>query len=96
MANEVKEQPQWPAKSVMVCHGAMWQVEGCNVELVQIKEIRQGNGPLNVGMPSTSPNPGAPSSSSNAQTAALSFCDLPLGLACPDSPTDIAATAPVL
>ena len=49
-ATETEEQAEWPADTVTVCHGALWQIEGCDVGHAQIKEIRQGDDPLNIGM----------------------------------------------
>ena len=50
MSAEIEEQAVWPADSMTVCHGALWQIEGCDAEHVHIKEVWQGNDPLNIGM----------------------------------------------
>lgn len=95
MATKVEERPEWPANSVMVCHGSLWQIEGCNVEHAQIKEIRQGNDPLNVGMPSPSPNPDAPCQLQHSDCSSF-FLRSSVGLGMSGFTMNIAATGPVL
>ena len=49
MLAETDEGKGWPMDGLTLCRGALWQIWGSDVDHAQIKEIRQGDYPLNAG-----------------------------------------------